>query len=301
MNSARRAFTLIELLVVIAIIAILAAILFPVFAQAKVAAKKTTSLSNLKQAATAQIMYSSDSEDTFPLVMAATHNPAVADGYGSTDYAWQNLVQPYAKNWQLLISPLSKYQRSDPRRSNDVFFNYGMSPNSGMAQIPNFGDTYYSGPPGVWGPLVKWNGVGGAFNDLEFWGFNSNPATAKGGNSLSQTGIARVAEQVLLADSTGPDMWGTYAMGGDAAYQGNLFGYCWTWPGQLVDSSRAGAITRAGRTGGTNDCSNMKAFGGQSTIAFADGHASAMPILRVYQIKTLTDGTRAYNYWWPTE
>ncbi len=60
------AFTLIELLVVIAIIAILAAILFPVFAQAKVAAKKTQSLSNIKQIGLGITMYLNDSDDTYP-------------------------------------------------------------------------------------------------------------------------------------------------------------------------------------------------------------------------------------------
>src|ERR1700722_13842562 len=61
----RRAFTLIELLVVIAIIAILAAILFPVFAQAKAAAKKTVSLSNTKELSLAHIMYTNDYDDAF--------------------------------------------------------------------------------------------------------------------------------------------------------------------------------------------------------------------------------------------
>ena len=63
----KRAFTLIELLVVIAIIAILAAILFPVFAQAKLAAKKTADLSNMKQIGTMMLLYGGDNDDAFPL------------------------------------------------------------------------------------------------------------------------------------------------------------------------------------------------------------------------------------------
>lgn len=62
----RRAFTLIELLVVIAIIAILAAILFPVFAQAKAAAKKTAALSNVKQMGVGLQMYNADNDDGYP-------------------------------------------------------------------------------------------------------------------------------------------------------------------------------------------------------------------------------------------
>ena len=63
--STKKAFTLIELLVVIAIIAILAAILFPVFAQAKVAAKKAMMISNAKQMGTGVLMYMSDTDDVF--------------------------------------------------------------------------------------------------------------------------------------------------------------------------------------------------------------------------------------------
>ncbi|RYG47962.1 prepilin-type N-terminal cleavage/methylation domain-containing protein [bacterium] len=73
----KRAFTLIELLVVIAIIAILAAILFPVFAQAKEAAKKTTTLSQYKQVGTGAQIYLSDSDDTFPLGESFDNNTGV--------------------------------------------------------------------------------------------------------------------------------------------------------------------------------------------------------------------------------
>ena len=67
MKSFRKAFTLIELLVVIAIIAILAAILFPVFAQEKDAAKTSVAVSNLKQSGLAVLMYTNDYDDSFPL------------------------------------------------------------------------------------------------------------------------------------------------------------------------------------------------------------------------------------------
>ncbi|KXK13467.1 MAG: Competence protein ComGC [Armatimonadetes bacterium OLB18] len=62
----RHAFTLIELLVVIAIIAILAAILFPVFAQAKVSAKRTTNVSNLRQIGMGVVMYVTDNDGATP-------------------------------------------------------------------------------------------------------------------------------------------------------------------------------------------------------------------------------------------
>src|SRR5579872_5783262 len=98
--SMRKAFTLIELLVVIAIIAILAAILFPVFAQAKAAAKKTVALSNAKQQALAAIMYAGDVDDSAPL------SAVVIDAAGD-NLQWQDLIQPYAKNYGIVFDPVS--------------------------------------------------------------------------------------------------------------------------------------------------------------------------------------------------
>jgi len=104
----RRGFTLIELLVVIAIIAILAAILFPVFARAREAARATSCRSNLKQIGTAFNMYTADYDQTMP-----SSNPGAAPGgscdietirthYGGTV---ANVLQPYVKNTQLFTCP----------------------------------------------------------------------------------------------------------------------------------------------------------------------------------------------------
>ncbi|ARU39774.1 hypothetical protein CCB80_00885 [Armatimonadetes bacterium Uphvl-Ar1] len=93
-NKTTRAFTLIELLVVIAIIAILAAILFPVFAQAKVAAKKTQDLSNVKQLGTVLMLYAGDYDDRYPLT-----------SFPSRGNNWPMQCQPYVKNWGIFRSP----------------------------------------------------------------------------------------------------------------------------------------------------------------------------------------------------
>ena len=77
----RSAFTLIELLVVIAIIAILAAILFPVFAQAREAARQTSCLSNTKQFAVATIMYVQDYDETYPMAYYYKNNTATTNEY----------------------------------------------------------------------------------------------------------------------------------------------------------------------------------------------------------------------------
>jgi prepilin-type N-terminal cleavage/methylation domain-containing protein len=121
-SLSKAAFTLIELLVVIAIIAILAAILFPVFAQAKMAAKKTADLSNIKQLGTAVAMYENDNDDLCPMesgmdqsgnwdydyLQVDPPNWYPADEQQYSAYSWGfvlNSIQPYTKNWQMLQIP----------------------------------------------------------------------------------------------------------------------------------------------------------------------------------------------------
>jgi prepilin-type N-terminal cleavage/methylation domain-containing protein len=103
-SSSNRAFTLIELLVVIAIIAILAAILFPVFAQAKSAAKRTQDLSNVKQLTLGVVMYTGDNDDLLP----ATRVVESGEGWGNPALrrTWKDVVVPYIKSGGRLPNPL---------------------------------------------------------------------------------------------------------------------------------------------------------------------------------------------------
>jgi len=106
----RSAFTLIELLVVIAIIAILAAILFPVFAQAKLAAKKTVALSNAKQIALANLIYQGDNDDA--LIKEFFGFPGDCSSWGNTYYNWRYALQPYvAKSNGLLQDPTNSFSQ----------------------------------------------------------------------------------------------------------------------------------------------------------------------------------------------
>ena len=129
-----KAFTLIELLVVIAIIAILAAILFPVFAQARESARRTACLSNMKQATAGLTMYNQDYDERLPTL---TDDSSVAPSVRMD--AW-NLLQPYIKNKDVFYCP----DRSQTGCGSGQFAGFG--PNDRCIGVGyNWGPIQFSG------------------------------------------------------------------------------------------------------------------------------------------------------------
>lgn len=132
----KKAFTLIELLVVIAIIAILAAILFPVFAQARVAAKKTVAISNQKQISLGMLLYTGDFDDQYPrrsgCEFGSSINPALNTGttlrcssatgfaHSMTWQTWQKYINPYIKSVDIFFHPLRQRDQTEWTRNGQI-------------------------------------------------------------------------------------------------------------------------------------------------------------------------------------
>jgi prepilin-type N-terminal cleavage/methylation domain-containing protein len=127
-----RGFTLIELLVVIAIIAILAAILFPVFARARESARRTGCSSNMKQTTTAILMYAQDYDELMPY----QHLGDICD-YGKAPSAvWLNGITPYTKNTQIYWCPSAdKWPPMPTAISDSVYWYNGHASGKAIAAV----------------------------------------------------------------------------------------------------------------------------------------------------------------------
>jgi prepilin-type N-terminal cleavage/methylation domain-containing protein/prepilin-type processing-associated H-X9-DG protein len=133
----RRGFTLIELLVVIAIIAVLAAILFPVFSAAREKARQATCLSNMRQLVTAWDMYSQDNDEMFVYVIFAAGTYTYPNGTTGGRYTWGHMLYPYVRNKGVYTCP-----------SNKRKWDGGMDPFGGISINPRA--TYQALSAGVW-------------------------------------------------------------------------------------------------------------------------------------------------------
>ena len=152
----RRGFTLIELLVVIAIIAILAAILFPVFAKAREKARQTSCLSNLRQLGTAVLAYAQDYDERMPLSVGYQTPAVVLAGPEWPNYWWEQ-VMPYMKNEQILACPSSGVKSvnsggaSDTRHTVNYAYNIKASGQSlGTCTAPSETGINLDGPNNYW-------------------------------------------------------------------------------------------------------------------------------------------------------
>jgi prepilin-type N-terminal cleavage/methylation domain-containing protein/prepilin-type processing-associated H-X9-DG protein len=250
-RPAHRAFTLIELLVVIAIIAILAAILFPVFAQAREKARQTSCLSNMKQLGLAVLSYNQDYDETYAFTKMYD-----GDWFAGKQTTWAGRLVDNVKNVGVFNCPSDKGPTTD-------LGNYSWT---GVA-------ISYAG-----NSLATNNIPRGIFTDLQPWFINPTART--------EAEVVRPAETIALAEKHSGDMEKT-----DFAWLGaNTTGFMPThelvWDN--YDDSKSGYyagfgnIPNGARTSTGNGFPYGKEGGvsahhnGVANFLFADGHAKAM-------------------------
>jgi len=239
-TSKASAFTLIELLVVIAIIAILAAILFPVFAQARAKARQISALSNIKQLGLGVLMYSQDYDELFPTGLQQSW----------WDNTWYRVTAPYVKNVDIFRSA------SDPIGTSSVTW---AGPR--LTVVSNGLQVYKDG---------GWRVVG-LMGMSQSW---------MAGTTQAQAGVGKAADTIMLAErphlfkyqATYPGnvlMWGPGCM---------VTGVNW-WdtsgsPSLIPDGTRAATTDLTDPTGPNG--SILPSHQGKTNFCFADGHAKAM-------------------------
>jgi prepilin-type N-terminal cleavage/methylation domain-containing protein len=275
-----RAFTLIELLVVIAIIAILAAILFPVFAQAKLAAKKTVSVSNLKQLAMGCLLYANDNDDVLPRTMDTS------GGFPTTISWWA------VSNYQRALEPYLKMGRGgveaggNARGKGSVWFDPA-DPDANL--------------PAMWGSYANNGFLTGMHRSMT--SIESPAATVYSALRISNwpQAVGRPVPSPLPLDNPADPFWDSEffdicfdAWDADRNATQSPYHYtrgraappcsrfpsepnCQDWNGQLEGEWNEGIDGFPRRIKGTGR------YGTTQIFNFADGHAKAMPFAATYQ------------------
>lgn len=263
------AFTLIELLVVIAIIAILAAILFPVFAQAKEAAKKTSSISNVKQLGTSTNMYLTDNDDIFPM--------SEYGGWTTPYIPWTTVLYPYVKNGDYGQNPNEPTVTTPRSYGNNGIFRSPGNPRDQIA-VPKNHEGSFS------------YGVHHSIFANDYGHDGSDPNVNR---SLSQTQIDSVADKIMMMEkgTNNPGAGWNYPWFMD--WQQQWVGAICTTPGDPNTVYRDGVEVYTPGTsvydprfdsdcgassGGAWECAAHPRYRFTRTApaVFADGHAKAM-------------------------
>ena len=234
--AARRAFTLIELLVVIAIIALLAAILFPVFGRVRENARRSSCQSNLKQLGLVMAQYTQDYDEIYPV--------GIGNDWSRT---WPVLVQPYVKNLNVFMCP------SDAKANVGSWAGITTSyaANGEMEWVWNG----VSAPATLLGPVGdEWMGMA----------------------SLKLSQIPKPSESILISEKWSSDVVAAGDAGGvTSGFGGNsmiMSGLNWSYTGtNIPDGTRSGTAFQTGKNGAVSaghlDTANF---------LFCDGHVKAM-------------------------
>lgn len=310
----KKAFTLIELLVVIAIIAILAAILFPVFAQAKEAAKKTQCLSNTKQIGTAIHLYIGDADDVLPpaYVYRNPYSPGNLDATGIEH--WSGIMQPYIKNWNMFACPSDSKNGLAPTNWDDRVgggnnLGYGgggsasFTPGTGLQdnQAPRLSYTANEqlmprprggvGNVAVGQPqnVVNFTSMDAPANTIAVTEFTSYPNAVSGTGPGGTTNKSHRPSDALAMDAAGTLPYDTSSlMNPNSIY--------------AVSPAAAKAIFAAQATAPFGGGSyphliyvNSGRHAQRNCFIFADGHAKALDIYQTLSCNNFMWGSKAYN------
>jgi prepilin-type processing-associated H-X9-DG protein len=292
--------TLLDLCVILAVIAVLSAILFPIFAQARqaVASGQTNCFGNLEHISKALRLYMHDNDDTPPLLCGSS----VATSTSTDAVVWQDTIQPYLHTYRFCFDPANGLTGNVIPGATathdylDYALNYGILPTIevGDAIAGTSGDSSWLTRSRPWlqhfvPANIQYDGIGG-WADLLGW-FAANPAIAP---SLPVASVARPNEYGFVFCAGSFDGWGSL---GTAPYG---IGYCGTWVdanGNDADWTFVGPNPYHAGGRPLNECDLTQASRGYGTgranILFLDGHANSFTTRQF--LKLTPDGTHL-NY-----